>query len=382
MSHGCTRRTLYETACEGIIRPNMTRVLHMIDRSIPADALRQLAQLAGPDDRIVSVGPAPDYPLPAGVEEWHEPMGSAWACGVWNAPKASDMDLVHVWSTRAQRAAKVIAPTVGGGTLVQTVPGVPPAGKPLRRLVRSLQGDALQILVPTRSARQQLVNAGICDSRVAVVPTGADPVANRQERRVRMRRELGLPDEAFLIVAPDQLVRPANHNYAAWSHAIMRYVLDEPSFLLVPTAGPMERAFKTFARGAGFIDRTFVGLDPERFDDALAAADVVVFFRKSDCGTSAMTAAMAMGCPIVAFDTPDVVETLGEAAIYTKHRTPRAAGQALLQLREEPGVAAELSARAIERSAQFTPENAQAALRAIYAQLTGPTVGPETPSTV
>jgi glycosyltransferase involved in cell wall biosynthesis len=348
----------------------------MIDRNAPVDALRQLGQLVRPTDRIVSVGPVPDYPLPVAVEEWHEPMGSAWACGMWNAPNAKDMDLVHVWSTRAQRAAEVIAPTVGEGALIRTLPSVPPGGKPLRRLVRSLRAENLVVLVPTIAARDALLAQGLDANRVSLLPTGAAPTTHLAERRERLRTELGLPDNAFLIVAPDQLVRPANHNYAAWAHAIMRYVLDEPSFLLVPASGPMDRAFKTFARGAGFIDRTFVGLDPEQYTDALAAADVAVFFRRSDCGSSSLTAAMAAGCPIVAFDTPDVVETLADAAIYTQARTPRAAGQALLRLREEAGLAEQLSQQATSRAERFTPDLAQAAMDALYTQLAPSTVAP------
>ncbi len=347
----------------------MTRVLHLIDRDTPADMLATLALLAGENEEIVSVGAPPDFPADRPVGEIHEPLSSAVAAGMRLRLRAENVSVIHSWSPRSQRAGAVAA-RAGKVRQVRSLPSVPAGGKGLARLVRSLSGkNPISVTVPTVAARSRLARAGIEISRIALLPPPA-ALNEQPSRRAQLREQFGIPAGAFVMVAPDAMIRPANLTHASWAHAIMAYVLDEPSWLIMPIGGPMERAVLAFADGAGFIERTIGPFPAGQLGDALAAADVAVFFRTDDCGSTAVTAAMAAGLPIVAYDTPDVVECAGDAALLAAARTPRAAGQALLQIVEQPDLADQLRVAAGQRTTQFTPAICRAALDNIYAALT------------
>ena len=237
------------------------------------------------------------------------------------------------------------------------------------RLLRSLGREAVTVTVPTEAARDGLTRAGMPAERVRVLPPVAAPIDDLTDRRRRTRAELGLADDAVVFVAPDAMVREANLAWATWAHAMMEYVLDAPSWLLMPTGGPMERAVMAFARGAGFVERIAGPWPADRLADALAAADIAVFVRTDDCGCSPVAASMAAGLPIVAFDTPDVIACAGPAALPAEARTPRAAGQALLRLIEQPALARQLADHARTRAASFIPQAVKPILADIYKDL-------------
>lgn len=343
----------------------MSKILHLIDRNTPADMLAQLALLAGPDDEIISVGPPPDLPGAHRVRAVHQPVGSAVLCGVRLRTAARGVDVIHTWSPRAQRAGQAAA-AAGKGRLLRSVPAVARSGKALARLLRSLRTRQLVVTAPTEAAIDRLIRAGMDPRQLRLLPAAAATIDDDAGRRRRTRAELDIADNAVVLVAPDAMIRPANLDSAVWAHAIMQYVLDDPSWLLLPTRGPMERAVMAFARGAGAADRIIGPWRADRLGDALAAADIAMFLRADDCGLAAVTAAMAAGLPIVAFDTPDVVECAGPAALPTQARTPRAAGQALLRLIEQPELARQLADHARNRADEFSPQAVKPVLADIY----------------
>ena len=343
----------------------MTRVLHLIDRNTPADMLAQLAVLADPADEIISVGRPPELPGGHEVRAIHEPVGSAVLCGSRIRPLVGEASVVHVWSARAQRSGQV-AVSGGKARLLRSVPAVPRTATARSRLLRSLAREAVTVTVPTQAARDTLTRAGFPAQRACVLPAAAASIDDLAGRRRRTRAELGLPDDALVLVAPDAMVRAANLACAIWAHAIMEHVLDDPSWLIMPTGGPMERAVMAFARGAGFIERIVGPWPADRLADALAAADIAMFVRTDDCGSSAVAAAMTAGLPIAAFDTPDVIECAGPAALPTEARTPRAAGQALLRLIEQPELARQLADHARSRAGDFSPQAVKPVLADIY----------------
>jgi len=344
------------------------KVLHLIDRNTPLDMLIQIGLLAGTGDRIVSIGPPPQVPAGLNVRAVHEPIGSAVLCGLRLRSIARDAEVIHVWSPRAQRAG-LAAAAGGSGRVLRSISAVPCSAKARASLLRSFRSRSVTVTAPTRAARDALIRAGLDASHVRVLPSAAGRIDGIPSRRKTMRAELGIPDDAVVLVAPDAMTRPANLNLAAWAHAIMQYAMDSQSWLLLPAGGPMERAVLVFARGAGFIESTVGPWPIDRLPDALAAADVAMFLRADDCGTSAVAAAMAAGLPIVAFDTPDVVECAGPAAMLTEARTPRAAGQALLKLIEQPDLAERLRQASTRRATEFAVDSIRQRLADIYSSL-------------
>ncbi|HOF18913.1 MAG TPA: hypothetical protein PK082_08380, partial [Phycisphaerae bacterium] len=132
----------------------MTRLLHMVDRDVPADCLAQLAQLADEGDEVVSVG-APPVGLDAVVRVEHAPLGLASLAGRRMARRVGEFEIVHAWSPRAAQAGAVLA-RLAGRELLLTLPALP-RGNALDELLARLRDDAWTVTVPTRVARDALV---------------------------------------------------------------------------------------------------------------------------------------------------------------------------------------------------------------------------------
>jgi glycosyltransferase involved in cell wall biosynthesis len=68
--------------------------------------------------------------------------------------------------------------------------------------------------------------------------------------------------------------------------------------------------------------------------------------------------AMACGAPVVASGTTSIPEIVGDAGLLCDPADPGAFADALVRVLEEPGLAAELRRRGLERAAGFTWERA------------------------
>jgi glycosyltransferase involved in cell wall biosynthesis len=87
-------------------------------------------------------------------------------------------------------------------------------------------------------------------------------------------------------------------------------------------------------------------------------------------GLSALEAAFA-GCALVLGDIPTLREVWGDAALFVPCAGAAALEAAIRRLIADPGLRAELGARARERALLFTPEPMAAAYREVYRALAG-----------
>lgn len=357
--------------------PTMARVLHIIDRNTPRDCLEQLTMLAGPDDAIVSIGPPPRLPGPdaAGaklpVRAVHVPMGFAALAGRRREMKelAGGVEVIHAWSVSAAAAGELAAE---GQAVLLTLSHVP-APEKLDAVLEGLSRHALRVTVPTEAAAQILKSAGAHEETVHVLAPPAaliDP-SEAAQRRNGMRKALNLSDDEQLIVAPGEMTMGSGHKYASWVHAILRRIFPGVR-LIMPSGGPQLESVKSFAASTGYgADQLMPG---EEFAllDALAAADVAVFFHERQCHVSAVAAAMAAALPIAATATAGVAECVGdgEAAVLVPARDPRAGSAAVTRLITEADFAGRLGAAARERAERlFDPQHWRAKLEEIYTKL-------------
>ncbi|MHC4562993.1 MAG: glycosyltransferase [Planctomycetota bacterium] len=343
----------------------MARVLHVIDRNTRLDMLDQLAMLSGPEDRIVSIGPAPQAEDRLAIAPTHRPLGSASLCALRMRSIARDVDVIHAWSDVAHRVGEIVTRS-RPRALICSLPTTP-ASRPSGILLRATHRGQTVWTVPTDSAKGRLAQSGVPVERIFVLPPAALPPDNAQQRRQRFRRELGIGDDQFIIVAPGEMIRPGGHKVAAWVHAMLKYVTSNVH-LFMPDSGPLERTVLAFADGAGFIDDIFGPWPPSRRADALAASDAALLCHSRNCGTAAVAHSMAAGLPVVTFATGDLVESGGDAILHTAASAPRGAAQAVLRLIEEPDLAADLAERGRQRAAaRFDPATIRAHLADIYA---------------
>jgi len=341
----------------------------MVDRGAPAELLGELIHLAASRDRVVSVGPAPDYhDLRLPIRALHRPMNSAVLCGLRMTSMTAPPDVLHAWSLTAARAAYSAA-------LRWKVPMVASAVscESLRRhrwLVGAARNGAVALSVPTAASRNRALAMGAPEPAVAVLP----PVAHALRAngvRAAVRRALGLGEREALMLAPAAMIRPAGHVYAAWAHAIVSHIHDHVR-LALPGTGPAERRIRSFVRKTRFEQRTL--LTGWRFGphELMAAADLAVFLHEQDCGVGALAAAMAAGLPIIASCTAEVRDCVGHEreALLVPPRRPKEHAAAVLRLIDQVELARRLGQAAARRAAdQFGLARSRAALVNIYSRL-------------
>ena len=353
----------------------MPNVLHVIDADTPRDALDQLALLADERGQIVSIGPPPNTRRDLTVASVRRPLGSAVLAAHDLRRVALEPDVVHAWSPAAAQAARRAARAAGCGLVISLVTGraveAGSLGPLFKRLCTGRQRATLT--VPTEHSRRVLLNRGLPAEAAAVLPPAAEPIGDRDARRRRTREQLGLGNRAVLLVAPAQMTRWAGHKYAAWVHGILRQIVDHVR-LMLPGSGPVAQHVRFFANTTGYDDEVFFTGDRVELSDALAAADVAVFFQQRDCGVGSLAAAMAAGLPVVASATGDVRALIrdGETGLLTARSRPREQTAAVLRLIDEPALAQRLGAAAADFARRhFRPEQIRARLERIHASASG-----------
>ena len=350
---------------------SMLGVLHVIDAATGRDCLAQLRLLLGPRDMVASIGPAPRALSPGGgpalgVKALHCPLGLSRLGGLALRGLAVKSSLIHAWSPFAASASAVAA-AKQKLPLVLSLPCLP-GKKAIRDLRIDSARDRIAVTVPTDSARRVLLAAGLAATAVHVLRPASESPERPDARRDEIRRSLGLGDGDFALVALGEMTRQAGHKYDTWAHAIVMQIRTDFR-LILPGSGRCFSQVQRFVQGFGFDEAVLFTHDDLAASDLLAAADAAVLLCERDCGVSDLAAALAAAVPVVASRTPDITECTdgGGAAMLVEPRDPQDAAAALLRLREEPRLAADLAGRgrAFARAA-FDPQTVRRSLDRIY----------------
>jgi len=331
-------------------------VLHIIDAQTPAEALHNLAQVIGPGEQVVSLGPVD---VPAGVSIQvrclRRPMGSGILAGMANAALAAEAAAVHAWSLPAAKAGELIARR-GNRPMLLSLPHFP-LSRDFRQLRRMVESGMTSIAVFTDACRRRVLAEGIPDSAIHVVPPAAAATLRSAIAREQARQALGLSDRQHLMVAPADVTHRSGHKYACWVLGILRQMRDDVR-LLVPSDGPARANVEYFASQIGHGDEVFFTAGRLTIQEALAAADLALLLPEGDCCMWSLAAAMAAGLAIVAWETEDIAELAGGAGALSLARAGdvRSATAEVLRLLEDQAASTSLGARAAELAArQFSP---------------------------
>jgi glycosyltransferase involved in cell wall biosynthesis len=121
--------------------------------------------------------------------------------------------------------------------------------------------------------------------------------------RPEIRRSLGIPESAELIVASGGFEADANLRDAVWAFDILKYAHPNARLMLVGD-GPGRAGVEQFQRGLAFDDdrAIFTGLRADA-PALFAAADQFWMVARTG-GAFAALEALAAGAPVIAFDTP------------------------------------------------------------------------------
>jgi len=212
------------------------------------------------------------------------------------------------------------------------VPGDSPAMKRFAiELATRYANLSDQVFAPSESIRDLLVERGVV-APIEVVPTGVRLESFAAGDGAAVRRQLGIPGDAFVVGHLGRLAPEKNLEFLA--HAVAEFVAgDARAHFLVIGTGPSEKVIRdTFAR-AGLAARLHVLgiLQGRQLADALHAMDVFAFASLSETQGMVLTEAMAAGLPVVALDAPGAREVVedGVNGRLLRGATPAAFGAAL-----------------------------------------------------
>lgn len=177
-------------------------------------------------------------------------------------------------------------------------------------LTRRYANGADAVIVPTEAMERHLRDLGV-GTRIEVVPSGIDVnLFGAGRRREDLRARLGVPAGAKMVVSVGRLGREKNVELTL--EAFGR--LDGPAHLVIVGAGPHREVLERRARRDGLAGRTtFAGeLDRVALPDVYASADALIFTSTSETQGLVLVEALATGLPVVAVDSPQTRDVLGE----------------------------------------------------------------------
>ncbi|WP_237210164.1 glycosyltransferase family 4 protein [Rothia nasimurium] len=237
---------------------------------------------------------------------------------------------------------------------------------------------ASQVLTLSETMKKSLIERGVAEGRVTVVPNSVDSSLLEQNLSPReARAQLGLPEGGFWVGSVSSLVP-----YEGFDTLLRALVhlrdrgLD--ARLLLAGDGTDRVRLERLAQSLGVADYTvFLGrIAPELTPFAHQALDVFVVPRTNDEVCRTVTPlkpieAMAIGRPVVVSDLPplaDLVCPEGQqpAGRVAQAEDPASFAQALLLLAENPDARARLSAQGRELARARTWEKQAAIVEEIY----------------
>lgn len=170
-----------------------------------------------------------------------------------------------------------------------------------------------QVFAPSESIRDLLLERGV-STPIAVVPTGVRLENFARGDGEAMRRELGIPADAFVVGHLGRLAPEKNLEFLTRAVADFISRNSRAHFLVVGT-GPSEDVIREAFFNSGLEAQLHIAgiLQQQQLTDALHAMDLFVFASTSETQGMVLTEAMAAGMPVVALDAPGAREVVRDS---------------------------------------------------------------------
>lgn len=208
-----------------------------------------------------------------------------------------------------------------------------------------------------------------------------DDAAGWQAQQAELRAQLGVPEGRRVVVYLGLLAPYQGTNVLIEAARQVVARLPDVHFLIMGYPDPA--SYRAYAESLGIGERVTL---PGRiyYRDAhayLRLGDVAVAPKMSATeGSGKITNYMAMGLPVVTFDTPVSREMLGDAGLYARLGSADDLAAKLVQVLEDAPLAARLRVAGRVRAVQeFAWYHAAPELEAIYARVLPPQLGSTEP---
>lgn len=240
---------------------------------------------------------------------------------------------------------------------------------PLRRAGWWARAD--RVIAVSDAVRAQLLRDGLDPARVVTIPSAVDAAALRTAVRPGARAHHGLPPAGPLAVTVAALSAEKGHATLLAAAALLRHDLPDLHWALAG-AGPERPALEREAMRLAVADRVHWLGQVEEVAALLAEADVAVVPSLTEgLGTAALEA-LAVGTPLVASRVGGLAEILSDGAgLGVPPGDAGALAAAVRRVVAEPGLRAQLTARAAVTLARHDPGRMARAVLGVYASVTG-----------
>lgn len=263
--------------------------------------------------------------------------------------RESDTRVLHAHDAHAHALARrAVRGTVARAVVSRRVDFAIKSG-PLSRL--KYLDPALRYFAISRGVRQVLIEGGVAEERIRLVPSGTDPARLEADGDpAALRRELDIPADAPLIGSVGSLVDHKDH--LTWLDAAQAIHEARPEArFLIAGEGPLRPALERRIDQLGLTGR--VALPGYRRDmgACLRAMDLFLLSSKLEGLCTSLIDAMFLGRPAVGTDTggvPDLIEHEVTGLLAPPGDGP-ALARAALELLADPARAARLALAARKR---------------------------------
>lgn len=256
-------------------------------------------------------------------------------------------DLIHAWGWAALRLA-------ASATIGRKIPIVAfdtATSVRTSRIDRWLLNRAAHVVLPADSLPSSAAGPFIVDRKCVIrfaVEKPSTPC------RITAKERLGLPGDAPVFVFAGRLAPRHGWRESLMVFDILSHVYQE-TWLIVVGDGHERAAMDEFVFKLG-LDRVRLLGWRRDLPEVLAASDALFCFGEIG-GRSMSLQALAAGTPVLAWRRGDLLDLLGDAAVFCERNDRHATAIAARQIVENQSHREELIRRGLARVVSFNPEN-------------------------
>ncbi len=295
------------------------QLVERLDRKRFAFSIISLAKRGAYHERVEQcasapikyIGMSPTVPTPAAYARLRDEL-------VRVAP-----DIVHTWMSHANVVGTLAARSAGLTNIIWSIFNLPLswAQAKKRTLAVNWVGHRLapigpkRIVFPAVASERKYFAIGYPKANATTIHAGFDTELFRAspDARVRIRHELGIPDNAIAIGLSANFVPLKNHRLFLEAAGKLRRVFPNLHFVMCgrsvdPSNRSLEQWMKQFDLGDE-VHRLGMRTD---MPDVLAALDIATLTSSTEAFPAALGEAMATGIPCVATDVGDCGLLIGD----------------------------------------------------------------------
>lgn len=224
----------------------------------------------------------------------------------------------------------------------------------------------------SKAVKQRFVSFGIRSEKITVIPNGI-PEEDRQrtfskEERKKIKQNLGIPEQEILIGVLGNLRKERGHKYVIRAFADVFKRIQLPVTLVLIGEGPERASLQALTEKLGIASHVrFLGFR-EDVRELLATFTMAISSSLYEGMSNALLEYMAAGLPIVAVDTPENRELLGDhvSGVLVKSRSVPAISQAIMDILSQKTYAHQLGEAAQCALKKFSLDNTLDQLKKMY----------------